>query len=266
MTLDYGKQSYITNKTTYKDYMKEVTDQSIKSQGAIYQQAGFKQPYLAKDYKSMMYEFSSPLKNLSGLEVPTLDDPYVSIVGIEATPAPQENVIYFTPLSSENDGTLAYTYGLPGTYSFDVTSSTMQTYVSGASYKHGFVRIPKITIPQGVSIISAILYFTIAPGGYQVANYIKINESDNAVAPTDKDSFLALAWSDNQVTLPNIGAAEAITSVDVKILLQEIVNRLGWVSGNAIMFRLNSSSSLSSFFYTYDNGSKYPTLTITAEY
>jgi len=63
-------------------------------------------------------------------------------------------------------------------------------------------------------------------------------------------------------TASNVGTSQLIDTPDIKTVIQEIVNRPGWASGNAlaILFLSLGSSALS--FRFYDQGATPPELTI----
>ena len=109
-----------------------------------------------------------------------------------------------------------------------------------------YLRFTGVTIPKGATISSATL--TLTSGG--VTNppppmTIKVEAADNAAQVTSRTDVLARtraattqAWAPG--TWPASGGT--VTTVDFAPVLQQIVNRAGWVSGNAVQLFIEDAS------------------------
>lgn len=111
-----------------------------------------------------------------------------------------------------------------------------------------YVRFVNVTIPQGSSITAAFVRFTANDErtNATVNTNIYFNDIDDAVAPTNK------AEADGLVTTTEFTAWDAIaswsdgTTYDTPSLVdevQEIIDRVGFASGNALMVLVDDDSS-----------------------
>lgn len=144
-------------------------------------------------------------------------------------------------------------------YSFGTTDPAVLfggdgTYKISSSY-----RFPAVTIPQGSTIDSATLDLTLTDTGSQEGTpfvYIYAYDADDtatAVRPsTNTPTTAYVSWSVSANT-----PGSTITSPDIKTVVQEIVDRGGWVSGNALNIWVYSTSTARNFRRTisYDEGS-----------
>ena len=125
---------------------------------------------------------------------------------------------------------------------------------SGLSEDHFLgIRFPNITIPKDAVISSAKIRLTASdtlsdPISYQIF----FNEVDNATAPTSYAQASSLALTSSYVSWPDCQAINAdwgemefdtFDTPELKTLLQAIVNRTGWVSGNAVQIVIKTGSS-----------------------
>ncbi len=115
---------------------------------------------------------------------------------------------------------------------------------SAAGLWHNFAGV---AVPQGTTILSATL--KIRAGGQPGASGNVLAKSaaeiaDDSVMPANYAAYSARVLSSGVAwTAATSGSITDLQSIDVTADVQTIVNRAGWVSGNAISFR------------TYDNGS-----------
>lgn len=141
-----------------------------------------------------------------------------------------------TPVSGSNDG---YWTSLSGAFN----SGDNLFFVGNESALgeiRAFVRFPNVPIPSGSTIQSASLTFrakgTVA-GNPSVRVYF--NSVDNATAPTSKAEADLKTLTTNNSGVWNVDnsaiAGTVITSPDITLALQEVINRGGWFSGNALM-------------------------------
>lgn len=147
----------------------------------------------------------------------------------------------------------------------------------GAAYdRNGFgMRFQNVTIPKGATITTA--YLTFKANTYLSADTCKTRISAEAVndAPTfadDAAAFDARAANHTtaQVDWDAIGPWTAETnynSPEIKTVIQEIVNRAGWASGNGLVIfwdDFDERSTVEAFrgAWSYDHGSDAPKLHI----
>lgn len=103
----------------------------------------------------------------------------------------------------------------------------------------GFFRFVNVTIPQGATIDSAILRIVASTTrAVDTALTDLVGEdADNATAPTDWDDWVGRARTSARVAWDNIPqwtSGTAYDSVDMSSVIQEIVDRAGWASGQAL--------------------------------
>lgn len=107
-----------------------------------------------------------------------------------------------------------------------------------------FFRFPNIIIPQGTTISSAILTLHAQRDDYfPITIDVYFNDSDNAVAPTNSTEGNALSLTSGIVwTSPRWYEGSAYSTPELKTILQTVINRVGWSSGNAIMVVIKGRS------------------------
>ncbi len=116
----------------------------------------------------------------------------------------------------------------------------------GPDYKHDIVvRFLNVTLPQGAKIDQAHLTFTAWATNDEtiITAVIYGYDYDNAAAPTSKFQVLnndlttaSTAWSNMNPWTQDV----EYDSNDISAIIQEIVDRPGWASGNALGFRMRS--------------------------
>lgn len=131
------------------------------------------------------------------------------------------------------------------------------------NYNSG-MRFQNITIPQGATIDTAILYFT----SNDVTTGTTCNATIEGEAVDDAAAFSTLAnYTGRARTSANVAwssieqwsvTTTTYLSVNFKTVVQEIVNRGGWASGNDLAIFINNNSSSSGakrVAYNYENSS-----------
>ena len=111
----------------------------------------------------------------------------------------------------------------------------------------GAVRFVDVTIPQGKTIISATLKLKITEKG---TNNLKLRITgidENNVSDFNDDPFVKTQTSASDTFDTSIG------SIDVTDQVQEIVNRGGWASGNAMGFHLWNNGSDTGHYLANNN-------------
>ena len=113
-----------------------------------------------------------------------------------------------------------------------------------------WMRFPSVNIPQGSTINEAYVKFTcVADGSIETCNLnLYFEDSDNAVAPTDIGEFNglsltgAVAWN----ALPAWINGIQYDTPGLASILQNVVDRGGFSSGNAVQLVVKDNSSSSS--------------------
>jgi uncharacterized repeat protein (TIGR01451 family) len=128
---------------------------------------------------------------------------------------------------------------------YEVGSSTVQQYTG--------LRFQGVTIPQGATITNAKIVFTAADAGSTTVNLtIKGQAADNAatftISTNDISSRSQTTASVNWSSVPAWSAGESgadTTTPALTSIVQEIVNRAGWSSGNSMAFVLSNNGTSS---------------------
>jgi hypothetical protein len=126
-------------------------------------------------------------------------------------------------------------------------------YDGSISTFHSAIRFPMITIPNGATIVSARIYFVSAAtsgGPHDPPWTISIygNYIDDAVAPTSHYQGDALVKTTAKVSWPpsagtingrwELNGSYNTGTYDLSGIVQEIINQVEWVNGNAILFKI----------------------------
>ena len=114
---------------------------------------------------------------------------------------------------------------------------------------NGFARFTNITVPKG-SVINAAKLTFVAQTSVSVATCkVKIfcNAADNATAPTSNTTHNGKVRSTAFVswTVPGQTSGSSYDTPDIKSVVQEIIDRAGWNSGNALMVLIDDDGSSS---------------------
>jgi hypothetical protein len=135
------------------------------------------------------------------------------------------------------------------------------------------IRFPGVNIPQGATISSAVLTFTAETNtSNDTVNLLcYCNDVDNAVAPTTRAQGLALALTEANVawnSVPHWTDNSTYNTPELAAAVQEVINRTGWVSGNALMFVIKNNGGATNaprYFHSHNTGesAKYTKLVIT---
>jgi len=134
----------------------------------------------------------------------------------------------------------------------------------------GYFRFQNITIAQGATISSA--YFKPYKSGYpSVPLVLHGINADNAAAPTAGSDLAASNFTSANVSWTSSAGTGQQTSSDIKTILQEIVDRAGWSSGNAMMLAIvtNTFSYAGQYSWTarsYDYSSASEAAELVIEY
>ncbi len=144
-----------------------------------------------------------------------------------------------------------------------------------------FLRFTNVAIPQGATITSATLTVYTAANmagavandevrvyGEDVDNATQISSASGAVTRfTNNKTTASVDWYPWEANGPLTGIDQPVISPTIAAIVQGIVNRTGWVSGNALQFMVddletqNNSLAMQSG-YTGGAGT-YPRLEVT---
>ena len=135
------------------------------------------------------------------------------------------------------------------------------------------MRFYNVTIPQGATINSAYVdtYVKTQQGGSSsstISVSVRVELTDNSpIITTGTQDITSRSFSSSGSAVtwnyPNSTANALVTSPDLKSLVQQVTDRAGWNSGQAILFRFTTSSTTQRQLYSLDGSStKAPTLRI----
>ena len=154
----------------------------------------------------------------------------------------------------------------------DLGSSDLEVVDDGFNGSNQFVgvRFSDITIPQGAIIVDAFLRFSLDTDGQGSGNdtvnaFIQIEDAVNPGTFTDNlfdiSSRAVLGdtvnWDIFPVTDEQVTARSAINTPSVATLIQQIVNREDWLSGNALSFRITGNGGERDFSSSTDDGGQF---------
>lgn len=208
------------------------------------------------------------------------DNPSDSIVYSDQNTEPPPICIMGSHRAARIEGTTAIslqiTAGADDGYTNTVAGGTFNNSAndiffgkSGALTLNSFFRRSSVPIPQAANIISATIALTsFATTAGALTVTISGNDEDNAAAPTTYAGYNAkvltgatVDWNTSETWV----AESAYTSPDISTIIQEIIDRPGWASGNALMlFIKDNAGSVLRDVYSYDSTpAKSALLTIT---
>lgn len=133
-----------------------------------------------------------------------------------------------------NDG-----YGNDNGSTFSNSSTTMNIGNDGGNVLN-FFRFPVVVIPNNSKIVSAYLTLvnTSKAENQNIYTEVYANDADNAVAPTTYSGLTGKTKTTAYTTwtFKATGVAGALLkSPNIASVIQEVVERAGWASGNALM-------------------------------
>lgn len=180
----------------------------------------------------------------SGANPPTYTEPWSpgpAHPSPGGAPAVEHGSGIYYPAASGDDGTW-----IPASF-FTSAWDYLQFGKSGANRWDCYITFNDVEAPQGSTIIEAkITLYAIGPGTDNPVNSVIYgNDVDNPTNPTNSTEADALALTSASVAWnPGVwDVTEYYDTPDIKTILQEIVNRAGWVAGNNIMILLKGTAS-----------------------
>ena len=174
-------------------------------------------------------------------------------IGIKKAPTDISDSGVFYVSASGDDG---YHYTANG--SMNTTSTLWQI---GNPVYETWMRFASVTIPQGATITNAFIrgigYTTNAVPG---TGNIYAAAVDNATAPVTEGDYNALTATTNYVqwAISSTTAGVAIDSPNLTTVVQEIIDRGGWSSGNALMFMGFGVTASAKSIASYDHATYNP--------
>lgn len=163
----------------------------------------------------------------------------------------------YNPAATADDG-----YELFGTW----TTGSIRLGANSGTNEHPGIRVTNVTIAQGATIASATLgLYAGAVNGTGGAGTIYGRAADNAGQFSTGASLPSAVTKTTASTAVSAVATTGQKTWDVTAIVQEIVNRAGWASGNAMAFPIIGTGSGANDvqFNDYASGSNIPYLDVT---
>ena len=158
----------------------------------------------------------------------------------------------FQPSGGEDDGTFEYTNNNSSSapsssqnYNTDEDDTTVAWArvargEDSAIWYKAYFRFPNISVAQGATIQNSYLKVIISLASGTGAATIVGTDVDNVTQPVNGSDGVhslhttaSVAWSN-----PTANGTNYVSSPDIATIIQEIVDRPGWSSGNAIMIQI----------------------------
>lgn len=172
----------------------------------------------------------------------------------------------FTKRVDANAGDFDSTYDKSGAYWSADINSAFNIGDPGAVLRNISLRFTNVTIPQGAVINSAkITFVSLSTKSPSVVVKIEGVDEDNTALYTDSggltDTGTARTRTKTTASVSWSGSISQTTDValdtpDITAIVQEIVDRVGWASGNAMGFYLSENGSTSGAYlslYEYNS-------------
>lgn len=127
-------------------------------------------------------------------------------------------------------------------------TGTLQLIKSSNQNQTVGLRFQNVTVPQGATIMSANLEFEVDSTNNTSTSLTIAGEASDApvtFSSTDRDisNRTATSASVSWPSVPNNNPNQKLISPDLKTVVQEIVNRAGWASGNPMAFIITGSGT-----------------------
>lgn len=153
---------------------------------------------------------------------------------------------------------------IPGTaFAFDTIACIIGFY--GGAFRKSFMRFPSVLLNKNAVIKSAFLkIYNVGPSPVSASATIQANDVANASAPTSQAEADALSLTSEEINWTIVNGASAVSS-DITSLVQTLVNKSAWGSGNAMQFVIDwpSPGGGAAYWSSYEgNPSQPPELTV----
>jgi hypothetical protein len=151
------------------------------------------------------------------------------------------------------------------------SSQSLEMVIDGTVNQFVGLRFAGVTIPAGATVTSAYLQFRNHANNSSVANLVITGQAaDNGASFANTDNNISLrprttasvSWA--PVPWTTVGeAGVAQRSPDLTSVVQQVVSRPGWVSGNALVFIITGSAGTRSATSFNSSNINQPKLVIT---
>ncbi|TDH21658.1 DUF839 domain-containing protein [Segetibacter sp. 3557_3] len=182
--------------------------------------------------------------------------------------------------SGENDAEEAVPGGSGTIGSMDLTSSDLELVLDGTKKQLVGLRFTGITIPNGATVNRAYIQFANKGDKAPVAGdvYIKTQDADNAALFTSaafnissraqvSDSVLWPGTTSSTWGTLSVGAAGAEQRTpDIASLIQPVINRAGWMPGNALVVLLTGQGVRNAYSFDGSSGDRNLIPKLVVEY
>lgn len=189
----------------------------------------------------------------------------VSLMAVAAS-AQISRTQVFSPAASADDAEEAAPGGSGTVGAMDLTSSDLEIMLDGTKRQFIGIRFRNVSIPQGAVVQRAYVQFTNKGDKAPVLGDASITaqDADNAAAftstafniSTRTQLSASVVWAGSTGSTWGTAAGGAAgaeqRTPDIKTLIQPIVNRTGWASGNNLVIILSGEGVRNTF--SYDGG------------
>ena len=120
---------------------------------------------------------------------------------------------------------------------------------TGSTRRFGGFRFSGVTIPQGATIFTAVLVVEPESSGVDDARVvISAEDVDDAVNFVTDADVVSRIRTETTVDWTQDGVAVGGSSPDISAIVKEVIDRAGWVSGNALVVFMDGKSDLNKQF------------------
>ena len=153
-----------------------------------------------------------------------------------------------------------------GSGSVSTAGNDLELVTDGATSQEVGIRFQNLAIPQGATITNAYITFTAKTIDTGVTNLNFYGEAaDNAVTfSTTTYDITSRTKTTASVTWSSVPGWNTIDeehqTPDLTAAIQEVVNRAGWSSGNALVFIVTGSGERTAYSYATSSSDKAPKL------
>ncbi len=152
----------------------------------------------------------------------------------------------------------------------ETTATTLKLDNNATASTQIWLRFNNVTVDQGATINTASVTLIGDSSANTIDATLAAQNADDAGALSAGEDGTARSWTSESSTwtIPALSAGSSYTSPDIASIIQTVVNRSGWVSGNDILIRISRSASggkgSQRYFRSGDHGStpKYAQLDI----
>jgi hypothetical protein len=122
--------------------------------------------------------------------------------------------------------------------------------LGGGFIYNGGVRFQTINVPQGATINSATLTLNINSNTYSPTTVVEGDDVDDAAAWSNTSRPSQITPTTATVVFNPVGTGDK--AIDVTAIVQEIVNRAGWVANNDMRFGIQNTKADYGYLLAYD--------------